>query len=74
MYSSSIDSIFFISSHEIVFIINLLSCEKKKKLPLDPAPSPALNTLCLLASTERDSFIYFISIPSIKSISLNFYC
>jgi hypothetical protein len=55
MYSSSIESIFFISSLEIVLMINLLSWEKKKKLPLDPAPSPALKTLCLLASTESDS-------------------
>lgn len=32
----------------IVFMMNLLSCEKKKKLPERPAPSPALNTHSLL--------------------------
>jgi hypothetical protein len=31
----------FSSSDDIVLIMNLLSCEKKKKLPLRPAPSPA---------------------------------
>ena len=36
------------SSWVIVFIINFLSCEKKKNDPLLPAPSPDLKTESLL--------------------------
>ena len=38
----------------IVFIMNFLSCEKKKNEPLRPAPSPALKTISLLNLGLRD--------------------
>jgi hypothetical protein len=35
-------------------MMNFLSCEKKKKLPLLPVLSPALNTALLLAAGDKD--------------------
>jgi len=48
----------------IVLIMNFLSCEKKKKLPLLPYDSPALNTISLFFSALKLSLITSKLIPS----------
>jgi hypothetical protein len=45
-------------------MINFLSCEKKKKLPLLPYDSPALKTISLFLSGLRLSLMMLLSIPS----------
>lgn len=44
------------SPFDIVLIMNRLSCEKKKKLPLRPAPSPALKTWSVLNNGCSDCY------------------
>jgi hypothetical protein len=44
--------------------MNDLSCEKKKKLPLAPDASPALNTDILFKEVSKDSATVLGEIPS----------
>ena len=45
-------------------MMNLLSWEKKKKLPDFPDPSPALNAYSQLNSGARESYMILLSILS----------
>ena len=71
IYSSIIFKIKTVSYFFNVLIKNLLSFEKKKKLPLFPDPSPALNIISLFLLISRDSNIIYALIPSNYYIILN---
>lgn len=55
-----------------VLIRNLLSKEKKKNEPLLPQPWPALKTIDLFDSSEREYFISSGEMPSRSKIYANF--
>jgi hypothetical protein len=68
MYLSRTERNLSFSKGYMVLIINLLSSEKKKKLPLAPLPSPASNTLSLFYWMLREAIISSPDTPSISSI------
>ena len=55
----------------IVFIMNFLSWLKKKKLPLLPAPSPALNTQSLFSSGLKLFSITFMLVKYSENVYMN---
>lgn len=55
MYIGKDRSIWLISFSCMVFIMNRLSFEKKKKWPLAPAPSPALAIYLIFLAGSKDS-------------------
>ena len=72
MYESSISRSAFFSWVCKVFMMNFLSCEKKKKLPLFPWDSPAWKTLFRFLATERDSWMVSKDISSRSRSTWNF--